>query len=113
MDKTIFQKIIEKEISTDIIFEDELCIVIKDINPQAPIHLLVIPKKHIPKLADANNDDLEILGHLMLIVGNMSRQFNVEDAFNVVINNGENAGQTVFHLHIHLLAGNKELNLPK
>ena len=113
MDKTIFQKIIEKEISTDIIFEDELCIVIKDINPQAPIHLLIIPKKQIPKLADANYDDLEILGHLMLIVGNMSRQFNVEEAFNVVINNGENAGQTVFHLHIHLLAGNKELNLPK
>tara|TARA_X000000368_G_scaffold113808_1_gene88800 strand:- start:1778 stop:2119 length:342 start_codon:yes stop_codon:yes gene_type:complete len=113
MDKTIFQKIIEKEIPADIIFEDELCIVIKDINPQAPIHLLIIPKKQIPKLSDANNDDLEILGHLMLIVGNMSRQFNVEEAFNVVINNGENAGQTVFHLHIHLLAGNKELNLPK
>ena len=113
MDKTIFQKIIEKEIPADIIFEDELCIVIKDINPQATIHLLVIPKKQIPKLSDANNDDLEILGHLMLIVGNMSRQFNVEEAFNVVINNGENAGQTVFHLHIHLLAGNKELNLPK
>jgi histidine triad (HIT) family protein len=113
MDKTIFQKIIEKEIPAEIIFEDELCIVIKDINPQAPIHLLIIPKKKIPKLADANNDDLEILGHLMLIVGNMSRQFNVEEAFNVVINNGENAGQTVFHLHIHLLAGNKELNLPK
>jgi histidine triad (HIT) family protein len=113
MDKTIFQKIIEKEIPAEIIFEDELCIVIKDINPQAPIHLLIIPKKKIPKLADANNDDLEILGHLMLIVGNMSRQFNVEEAFNVVINNGENAGQTVFHLHIHLLAGNKEINLPK
>jgi len=113
MDKTIFQKIIEKEIPADIIFEDELCIVIKDINPQAPIHFLIIPKKQIPKLSDANNDDLEILGHLMLIVGNMSRQFNVEEAFNVVINNGENAGQTVFHLHIHLLAGNKELNLPK
>ena len=113
MDKTIFQKIIEKEIPADIIFEDELCIVIKDINPQAPIHLLIIPKKQIPKLSDANNDDLEILGHLMLIVGNMSRQFNVEEAFNVVINNGKNAGQTVFHLHIHLLAGNKELNLPK
>ena len=113
MDKTIFQKIIEKEIPSDIIFEDELCIVIKDINPQAPIHLLIIPKKPIPKLADASKDDLEILGHLMLIVGNMSRQFNVEDAFNVVINYGEKAGQTVFHLHIHLLAGNTKLNLPK
>ena len=113
MDKTIFQKIIEKEIPSDIIFEDELCIVIKDINPQAPIHLLIIPKKPIPKLADASKDDLEMLGHLMLIVGSMSRQFNVEDAFNVVINNGEKAGQTVFHLHIHLLAGNTKLNLPK
>ena len=113
MDKTIFQKIIEKEIPSDIIFEDELCIVIKDISPQAPTHLLIIPKKPIPKLADASKDDLEILGHLMLIVGNMSRQFNVEDAFNVVINNGEKAGQTVFHLHIHLLAGNTKLNLPK
>ena len=113
MDKTIFQKIIEKEIPSDIIFEDELCIVIKDINPQAPIHLLIIPKKPIPKLADASKDDLEILGHLMLIAGSMSRQFNVEDAFNVVINNGEKAGQTVFHLHIHLLAGNAKLNLPR
>ena len=113
MDKTIFQKIIEKEIPSDIIFEDELCIVIKDINPQAPIHLLIIPKKPIPKLADASKDDLEILGHLMLIVGSMSSRFHVEDAFNVVINNGVKAGQTVFHLHIHLLAGNTKLNLPK
>ena len=113
MDKTIFQKIIEKEIPSEVIFEDELSIVIKDINPQAQVHLLIIPKKPIPKLADACKEDLEILGHLMLIVGNMSRQFNVEDAFNVVINNGEKAGQTVFHLHIHLLAGNTKLNLPK
>ena len=111
--KTIFQKIIEKEISSDIIFEDELCIVIKDINPQAPLHLLIIPKKPIPKLSEASKEDLKILGHLMLIVGNMSRKFDVDDAFNVLINNGEKAGQTVFHLHIHLLAGNNKLNFPK
>ena len=111
--KTIFQKIIEKEISSEIIYEDDLCIVINDINPQAPIHLLIIPKKPLPKLSDAEEKDLNLLGHLMLIAGNMSRKFNVEDAFNIVINNGEKAGQTVFHLHIHLLAGNKKLNLPK
>ncbi len=111
--KTIFQKIIEKEIPSEFIYEDDLCIVINDINPQAPLHLLIIPKKPLPKLSDAEEKDLNLLGHLMLIAGNMSRKFNVEDAFNIVINNGEKAGQTVFHLHIHFLAGNKKLNLPK
>ena len=111
--KTIFQKIIEKEIPSEFIYEDDLCIVINDINPQAPLHLLIIPKKPLPKLSDAQEKDLNLLGHLMLVAGNMSRKFNVEDAFNIVINNGEKAGQTVFHLHIHLLAGNKKLNLPK
>ena len=111
--KTIFQKIIEREIPSEYIYEDDLCIVINDINPQAPLHLLIIPKKPLSKLSDAQEKDLNLLGHLMLVAGNMSRKFNVEDAFNIIINNGENAGQTVFHLHIHLLAGNKKLNLPK
>ena len=111
--KTIFQKIIEKEIPSEFIYEDDLCIVINDINPHAPLHLLIIPKKPLSKLSDAQEKDLNLLGHLMLVAGNMSRKFNVEDAFNIVINNGEKAGQTVFHLHIHLLAGNKKLNLPK
>ena len=111
--KTIFQKIIEKEIPSEFIYEDDLCIVINDINPQAPLHLLIIPKTPLSKLSDAKEKDLNLLGHLMLVAGNMSRKFNVEDAFNIVINNGEKAGQTVFHLHIHLLAGNKKLNLPK
>ena len=111
--KTIFQKIIEKEIPSEFIYEDDLCIVINDINPQAPLHLLIIPKKPLSKLSDAQEKDLNLLGHLMLVAGNMSRKFNVEDAFNIVINNGEKAGQTVFHLHIHLLAGDKKLNLPK
>ena len=111
--KTIFQKIIEKEIPSEFIYEVDLCIVINDINPQAPLHLLIIPKKPLSKLSDAQEKDLDLLGHLMLVAGNMSRKFNIEDAFNIVINNGEKAGQTVFHLHIHLLAGNKKLNLPK
>ena len=111
--KTIFQKIIEKEIPSEFIYEDDLCIVINDINPQAPLHLLIIPKTPLSKLSDAKEKDLNLLGHLMLVAGNISRKFNVEDAFNIVINNGEKAGQTVFHLHIHLLAGNKKLNLPK
>ena len=111
--KTIFQKIIEKDIPSEFIYEDDLCIVINDINPQAPLHLLIIPKKPLSKLSDAQEKDLNLLGHLMLVAGNMSRKFNVEDAFNIVINNGEKAGQTVFHLHIHLLAGNIKLNLPK
>ena len=111
--KTIFQKIIEKEIPSEFIYEDDLCIVINDINPQDPLHLLIIPKKPLSKLSDAQEKDLNLLGHLMLVAGNMSRKFNVDDAFNIVINNGEKAGQTVFHLHIHLLAGNKKINLPK
>ena len=112
-EKTIFQKIIDKEIPSTTHYEDDLCIVINDINPQAPLHLLIIPKKPLSKLSDAQEKDLNLLGQLMLVAGNMSRKFNVEDAFNIVINNGEKAGQTVFHLHIHLLAGNKKLNLPK
>ena len=109
--KTIFQKIIEKEIPSEFIYEDDLCIVINDINPQAPLHLLIIPKKPLSKLSDAQEKDLNLLGHLMLVAGNMSRKFNVEDAFNIVINNGEKAGQTVFHLHIHLIAG-REFSWP-
>ena len=104
-EKTIFQKIIDKEIPSTTHCEDDLCIVIEDINPKAPIHLLIIPKKPIPKLSDASEEDVSILGHLMFIVGEMSRKFETEDSFNVVINNGASAGQTVFHLHLHLLAG--------
>jgi len=104
-EKTIFQKIIEKEIPSITHYEDDLCIVIEDINPKAPIHLLIIPKKPIPKLSDALAEDVSILGHLMFVVGEMSRKFKAENSFNVVINNGASAGQTVFHLHLHLLAG--------
>ena len=107
MDKTIFQKIIDKEIPSEILYEDDLCVVIKDIAPKAPVHLLVIPKKLITKLSESSDEDSQLLGHLMTIVKKMAKEFEIEDAFNVVINNGENAGQTVFHLHIHILGGGK------
>lgn len=102
---TIFTKIINGDIPSDFLYEDDLCICIKDIQPQAPTHLLLIPKKPIPRLVDASDEDKALLGHLMLKVGELSKQFGIEDAFRVCINNGANAGQTVFHLHIHILAG--------
>ena len=109
--ETIFTKIINKEIPADIIYEDELALVFKDIQPQAPTHLLIIPKKPIPKLSDASPEDQELLGHLMLVAGEGSRMLELDDTFRLVTNNGANAGQSVFHLHLHLLSG-RPLNWP-
>ena len=105
MKDTLFQKIIDKEIPADIVYEDDHCLVFKDINPVAPIHLLIIPKKQIQKIADAEILDQNLLGHLFLVAGNVARDLGVEDSFRLVVNNGSGAGQTVFHLHIHLIAG--------
>ncbi|MEM6425487.1 MAG: histidine triad nucleotide-binding protein [Cyanobacteria bacterium P01_D01_bin.128] len=103
---TIFGKIIRKEIPADIVYEDDLCLAFKDITPQAPTHILVIPKKPIPKLADTVPEDKELLGHLLLTVKAIADQLNLaEDGYRVVINTGQNGGQTVFHLHLHLLGG--------
>ena len=111
MSKTIFDKIISKEIPAEIVYEDEKCLAFKDVNPQAPIHILIIPKKSIAKVADADIEDQNILGHLLLKASEIAEVLGVKDAFRLVINNGEEAGQTVFHLHIHLLAG-RPLNWP-
>ncbi|MBH32269.1 MAG: histidine triad nucleotide-binding protein [Gammaproteobacteria bacterium] len=108
--KTLFEKIIDREIPSDIIYEDNECIAINDINPQAPTHLLLIPKKPIKKLSDSKDDDKNMLGHLMLKVVDIARKLDLAD-FRVVINNGSKAGQEVFHLHIHILSGRK-LNWP-
>lgn len=102
---TIFEKIVAREIPADIVFEDEQCIVINDIAPQAPVHMLVIPKLAIAKLADAKESHKALLGHLMWVAGEVARARGVAEAFRVIINNGEQAGQTVFHLHLHILAG--------
>ena len=104
MVETIFQKIIDKEIPADIIYEDEKSLVFKDINPVAPIHILIIPKKQIEKISDAEETDQDLLGHLLLVAGKVARQLGVENAFRLVVNNGAGAQQTVFHLHIHLIA---------
>ncbi len=111
MSNSIFDKIISREIPAEIIYEDELCLAFNDANPQAPIHILIIPKKSIAKVADAIADDQEILGHLLLKASEIAEKLDVKDAFRLVINNGAEAGQTVFHLHIHLLAG-RALNWP-
>jgi len=102
---TLFSKIIAREIPADIVYEDEMCLAFRDINPQAPVHVLLIPKQEIPKLADATAPDQALLGHMMLAAGKVARQLGVGDAFRLVVNNGANAGQTVFHLHLHILAG--------
>ena len=111
MSETIFQKIIDKELAADIVYEDDSCLAFKDINPVAPIHILVIPKKRIEKISDSNTEDKELLGHLFLVAGNIARDLGIEDAFRLVVNNGAGAQQTVFHLHIHLIAG-REFNWP-
>jgi|SRR5690606_16567620 len=103
-EETLFTRIINREIPADIVYEDELCICIRDIAPKAPVHVLLIPRKPIPRLADASEADREVLGHLMSRVGVIARELGVEDAFRVIINNGADAGQTVFHLHLHILA---------
>lgn len=104
MTKTLFTRIIEREIPSDMLYEDDVCVVINDIAPQAPVHMLVIPKKPIPRLVDADTDDQILLGHLMLVAGDMARKFGVDEAFRLVVNNGADAGMTVFHLHLHVLA---------
>tara|TARA_Y100001968_G_scaffold152482_1_gene139471 strand:+ start:1113 stop:1454 length:342 start_codon:yes stop_codon:yes gene_type:complete len=111
MSLTLFEKIINKEIPAEIIYEDDISIVIEDINPQAPTHLLIIPKKVIPKLSDASTEDQDILGHLMLVAGKIAKQLELDETFRLVINNGAKAGQSVFHLHLHLLSG-RSLNWP-
>ena len=102
---TIFGKIIRREIPADIVYEDDLCLAFRDVNPQAPTHVLIIPKKEIPRLADANAEDQALLGHLLLAANQVARDLGVGNAYRLVVNNGAGAGQSVFHLHLHILAG--------
>jgi len=105
MSETIFTKIINKEIPADIVYEDNLCLAFRDINPHAPVHILIIPKKPMPKLNDAGVADQGLLGHLMLVANKVADMEGVADAFRLVLNNGAGAGQEIFHMHLHLLAG--------
>ena len=104
-DNCIFCKIISGEIPGKFIYQDEQIVVVEDINPQARVHILVIPKNPIPRLVDTTDSDSTLLGQLLLVASNIAKQEGYEDAFRLVINNGADAGQSVFHLHIHILAG--------
>ena len=105
MEDTIFGKITRGEIPTEFLYEDDHCVAIRDINPQAPTHVLIIPRKPIPRLVDSEAEDQALLGHLLLVAGRVADKMGVGEAFRLVINNGEGGGQTVFHLHLHILAG--------
>lgn len=112
MTDTIFTKIINREIPADIVYEDELCLAFKDVNPQAPVHLLIIPKQPIATINDIDVSHREVVGHLFLTAGKIAKDMGFdEDGYRVVMNCNEAAGQTVFHIHLHLLAG-KPLGWP-
>jgi histidine triad (HIT) family protein len=103
--ETIFSKIIKREIPAKIAYEDDLALAFHDVNPQAPVHILVIPKKPIPMLSQAGTEDQSLLGHLLLVAAKITQDLGLENGYRLVINNGSAAGQTVFHLHLHILAG--------
>ncbi|HEY9858796.1 MAG TPA: histidine triad nucleotide-binding protein [Candidatus Obscuribacterales bacterium] len=102
---TIFGKIIRREISADIVYEDNLALAFRDVNPQAPVHILVIPKEAIAMLSDAESQNHALMGHLLLTVKRVAEQEGLANGYRVVINNGEDGGQTVHHLHLHILGG--------
>jgi histidine triad (HIT) family protein len=111
MAKTIFQRIIDREIPAKIEHEDEHCVVLHDIQPQAPIHLLIVPKPLIARVSAAAPSDQAVLGHLLLVAGQMAKKLNLGAGFRLVVNNGPHACESVPHLHIHLLAG-RQMNWP-
>jgi histidine triad (HIT) family protein len=103
---TLFEKIIAREIPADIVFEDDQCLAFRDISPQTPVHILIIPKKPIARIGAAQADDQSLLGHLLLIAAEIARRENIAPTgYRLVINNGPHGGETVPHLHIHLLGG--------
>lgn len=105
-EKTLFQKIADREIPADIVYEDDLCLCFKDIHPQAPVHLLIVPKKPIVRIAEAEADDQQTLGHLLLTARKVAEQEGFAgNGFRTVINNGPHGGEEVPHLHLHILAG--------
>ena len=101
---TIFKKIIDREIPADFVYEDEEVCAFRDVNPQAPVHILIIPKKPIDSISEMEEEDTNLIGKLMYTATEIAREQNLDD-YRLVINNGKGAGQTVFHLHLHILGG--------
>jgi histidine triad (HIT) family protein len=108
---TIFEKIIAREIPAEIVLENEKLIAFRDVNPQAPVHVLIVPKRVLPRLADATHADRALLGELLLAAAEIAKQLKLTSGFRVVINNGPDAGESVPHLHLHLL-GQRQLGWP-
>ena len=106
-EKTIFTRIIEGEIPGQFVYQDEHLVAIRDINPAAPVHILVIPRKPIPSLAELEEEDVELAGRLLLAVSRIAKAEGLEKGYRVVVNTGEEGGQTVPHLHIHILGGRR------
>jgi histidine triad (HIT) family protein len=104
---TLFEKIIARQIPADIVFEDDQCLAFRDIAPQAPVHILIVPKKRIERVGAASQADCALLGHLLFSAAEIARLEKLADGYRIVINNGSNGGETVPHLHIHLLGGRK------
>jgi len=104
---TIFEKIIARQIPADIVYEDDLVAAFKDINPQAPTHILIVPKKTIPRIEDATEEDKLLLGHLLLKAKEVAKKLGLTGGFRIVINNGPDAGEAVPHLHFHIIGGRK------
>ena len=105
---TIFNKIINKEINSDILYEDGKSLAFRDINPQAPEHILIIPKKAISTINDITANDKEIIGHLFVVAAKLAKDLNIsDDGYRIVFNCNDNGGQTVYHIHMHLMGGRK------
>jgi len=100
-----FTKIKNKEIPGNVIYEDDKCFALEDINPQAPVHILIIPHKEIAKISDSTPEDKELLGHLLLVSKTIAQKYELENNYRLIINNGAGAGQSVFHIHVHLMGG--------
>ena len=107
MTDSIFTKIKNKEIPGNVIYEDDKCFALEDINPQAPVHILIIPHKEIAKISDSTSEDIELLGHLLLVSKTIAQKYELENNYRLIINNGAGAGQSVFHIHVHLMGGRR------
>lgn len=107
MSKTIFEKIIAREIPAAIVYEDDLVAAFRDVDPQAPTHVLIVPKKPLPRIGAATAEDQQLLGHLLLKAAEVARKIGLADGFRLVINHGRDGGESVPHLHVHILGGRR------
>ncbi len=107
VEKTLFQKIMDREDQGDIVYEDDLCVALRDINPQAPTHVLIVPRKPIPTLDDLTEQDEPLVGHLFLVAQKVAAEEGLTDGYRTVFNNGRDGQQTVWHIHLHLIGGRR------